>query len=67
MITTFTDTQEDTGAMELRDELTPEERAYWEASIERDMREIAEGKPQEHYPIEDLRTRMLESLSRLYA
>ena len=51
----------------VQDELTPEEIAYWVASIERDMRDIAEGKSQEHYPIEDLRTRMLESLSRLYA
>ena len=51
----------------LEDDLTPEERAYWEASIERDLREIAEGKPQEYYPIEDLRKRMLDSLSKLYA
>lgn len=67
MMNTFVDTLEDTDVMETQDELTPEERAYWEASIERDMREIAEGKQHEHYPIEDLRTRMLASLSRLYA
>ncbi|MCR5191406.1 MAG: hypothetical protein K6C07_08400 [Bacteroidales bacterium] len=53
--------------VEVEDDLTPEERAYWEASIERDLREIAEGKPQEYYPIEDLRKRMLDSLSKLYA
>ena len=52
---------------EIEDNLTPEQRAYWEASIERDMREIAEGKSQEYYPIEDLRKRMLDSLSKLYA
>ena len=67
MMNTFVDTVDDTDVMETQDELSPEERAYWEASIERDMQEIAEGKPQEHYPIEDLRKRMLASLSRLYA
>ena len=53
--------------IEIEDDLTPEQRAYWEASIERDLCEIAEGKPQEYYPIEDLRKRMLDSLSKLYA
>ena len=53
--------------VEVEDDLTPEQRAYWEASIERDLREIAEGKPQEYYSIEDLRKRMLDSLSKLYA
>ncbi len=53
--------------VEVEDDLTPEQRAYWEASIERDLREIAEGKPQKYYPIEDLRKRMLDSLSKLYA
>ena len=53
--------------VEVEDDLTPEQRAYWEASIERDLCEIAEGKPQEDYPIEDLRKRMLDSLSKLYA
>ena len=33
---------------EIEDNLTPEQRAYWEASIERDMREIAEGKPRKY-------------------
>ena len=51
----------------MQDDLTSEERAYWEDSIKRDMREIAEGKQHEHYPIEDLRTHMLGSLSKQYA
>ena len=34
--------------VEVEDDLTPEQRAYWEASIERDLREIAEGKPQKY-------------------
>jgi len=35
--------------VEIEDDLTPEERAYWEASIERDMRNPNRGKV--HRPI----------------
>lgn len=52
MSNTFVDTLDDAEVMEMQDELTPEERAYWEASIERDMREIAEGKPQKYITLE---------------
>ena len=34
--------------VEIEDDLTPEQRAYWEASIERDLCEIAEGKPRKY-------------------
>lgn len=52
MSNTFVDTLDDTDVMEMQDELSSEQRARWEASIERDMREIAEGKPQKYITLE---------------
>lgn len=49
---TFVDTLDGTDVMEMPDELTPVQRMRWEASIERDMREIAEGKPQKYITLE---------------
>lgn len=51
-MTTFIDTLEETVATEVQDDLTPEQRAYWEASIEQDMRDIAEGKPKKYITLE---------------
>lgn len=39
-------------AVEIEDDLTPEERALWEASIERDLRNPNRGKV--HRPIGEL-------------
>ena len=52
MTNTFVDTLDDTDVMEIQDELTPEQRMRWEASIKRDMCEIAEGKPQKYITLE---------------
>lgn len=52
MMNTFVDPLDDTDVMEMQDDLTPEQRMRWEASIERDMREIAEGKPQKYITLE---------------
>ena len=38
--------------VEVEDDLTPEQRAYWEASIERDLRNPNRGKV--HRPIGEL-------------
>ena len=48
----------------LQDDLTPEQRAYWEASIERDLQNPNRGK--EHRPIEELRQKMLDALEKHY-
>ena len=65
MMNTFVDTLDDTDVMEMQDELTPEERAYWEASIERDMRNPNRGKV--HRPIEELWQKLEDSLKKHYA
>ena len=50
--------------IEIEDDLMPEQRAYWEASIERDLRNPNRGKV--HRPIGELRQKMLEALDKYY-
>ena len=50
--------------IEIENNLTPEQRAYWEASIERDLREIAEGKPQEYISLEQFGEELRASIRR---
>jgi len=50
--------------VEIEDDLTPEQRAYWEASIERDMREIAEGKPRKYISLEQFGEELRASIRR---
>lgn len=64
MTNTFVDTLDDTDVMEMQDNLTPEERAYWEASIERDMRNPNRGKV--HRPIEELWQKLEDSIRKHY-
>ena len=41
---TVIDTIEEIGLATMQDELTPEQRAYWQESIERDMRNTEQPK-----------------------
>ena len=66
-MTTFIDTVEETDVTSLQDDLTPEQRAYWEASIERDMRNIAEGKPKKYLTLDEFEKKMMDALHKLYA
>ena len=66
-MTTFIDTVEETDVTALQDDLTPEQRAYWEASIERDMRNIAEGKPKKYLTLDEFEKKMMDALHKLYA
>ena len=50
--------------VEVENDLTPEQRAYWEASIERDMRNPNRGKIPR--PIVELIQKMLEALDKYY-
>ena len=52
--------------VEVEDDLTPEQRAYWEASIERDLREIAEGKPQEYISGDEFWGKLTNAVLRHY-
>ena len=63
-MTMFADTLEETIATEVQDDLTPEQRAYWEASIERDMRDIAEGKPKKYITLEQFGQELMAAVRR---
>lgn len=63
-MTTFIDTLEETVATEVQDDLTPEQRAYWEASIEQDMRDIAEGKPKKYITLEQFGQELMAAVRR---
>ncbi|MBO7624697.1 MAG: hypothetical protein J6S82_05240 [Bacteroidales bacterium] len=52
--------------VEIEDDLTPEERAYWEASIERDLREIAEGKPRKYISGDEFWGKLTNAVLRHY-
>ncbi len=65
-MTTFIDTLEETDIAALQDDLTPEQRAYWEASIERDLRDIAEGKTHKYISGDEFWGKVNEALKRHY-
>ena len=52
--------------VEVEDDLTPEQRAYWEASIERDLREIAEGKPRKYISGDEFWGKLTNAVLRHY-
>ena len=64
-MTMFADTLEETVATEVNDDLTPEQRAYWEASIERDMRDIAEGKPKKYITLDEFERKLIDAVHKL--
>ena len=51
----------------IEDDLTPEQRAYWEASIERDLRDIAEGKPRKYISLDEFEEKLIEAVRKIYA
>lgn len=66
MNSTYIDTLGDTDVMEMQDELTPEQRVHWETSIESDLREIAEGKPQKYISGDEFWSELREAVMRQY-
>lgn len=66
-MTTFIDTLEETDITALQDDLTPEERARWEAIIERDLRERAEGKPKNYLTLDEFEKKLIDAVHKLYA
>ena len=65
-MTTFIDTLEETDVTTLQDDLTPEERARWEAVIERDLQERAEGKPRKYISGDEFWGKVTEAMMRHY-
>lgn len=65
MKNTIVDTLDDTDVIEMQDDLTPKERAYWEASIERDMRNRAEGIRSKYISGDELWNKFEEAVKRV--
>ena len=66
MSNTFVDTLDDTDVIEMHDNLSPEQRARWENIIERDLREISEGKPQKYITGDEFWGKLTEAVMRQY-
>lgn len=67
MMNTTVETEEKIDFEAIEDELTPEQRAYWEASIERDLRDIAEGKPRKYITLDEFEKKLIEAVRKIYA
>ena len=67
MMNTTIETEEKTDFEAVEDDLTPEQRAYWEASIERDLRDIAEGKPRKYISLDEFEEKLIEAVRKIYA
>ena len=66
-MTTFIDTLEETDVAALQDDLTPEQKARWEAIIEQDLRDIAEGKPQKYLTLDEFEKKLIDAVHTIYA
>ena len=66
-MTTFIDTMEEIDVTALQDDLTPEQRARWEAIIEQDLRDIAEGKPKKYLTPEEFEKKLIDAVHKIYA
>ena len=64
---TTVDTEEKVDFDTLQDDLTSEQRAYWEASIERDLRNIEEEKPRNYLTLDEFEKKLIEAVHKIYA
>ena len=55
-----TDTIEEIGLAAMQDDLTPEQRAYWLESIERDMRNM--DQPKKYITLEQFRQELMAAV-----
>lgn len=65
MSNTFVDTLDDIDVMEMQDELSPEQRAYWESVIERDVRDRNENK--NYLTLDEFEQKLTAAAIKLYA
>ena len=65
MMNTFVDTMDDTDVMEMQEGLTPEQRAYWESVIKRDMRDRDESK--NYLTLDEFEQKLSAAAIKLYA
>lgn len=66
-MTTFIDPLEENDIATIQDDLTSDERARWEAMIERDLQERAEGKPKKYLTLDEFEKKLIDAAHQLYA
>lgn len=66
-MTTFIDPLEENDIATIQDDLTSDERARWEAIIERDLQERAEGKPRKYLTLDEFEKKLIDAVHKLYA
>ena len=66
-MTTFIDTLEEKYIDTHQDDLTPEQRTRWEAIIEQDLHDIAEGKPKKYLTLDEFEKKLIDAVHKIYA
>lgn len=66
-MTTFIDPLEENDIATIQDDLTSDERARWEAIIERDLQERAEGKPRKYLTLDEFEKKLIDAVHKNYA
>ena len=64
---TIVDIEEEMDVDTIQDDLTPEQRARWEAIIEQDLRDIAEGKPKKYLTLDEFEKKLIDAVHTIYA
>ena len=64
---TIVDIEEKMDVATIQDDLTPEQRAHWEAIIEQDLRDIAEGKPKKYLTLDEFEKKLIDAVHKIYA
>lgn len=67
MMNTIVDIEEEMDVATIQDDLTPEQRARWEAIIEQDLRDIAEGKPKKYLTLDEFEKKLIDAVHTIYA
>ena len=64
---TTVDIEDEMDVATIQDDLTPEQRARWEAIIEQDLRDIAEGKPKKYLTLNEFEKKLIDAVHTIYA
>ncbi len=67
MMNTTTDIEKKIDFEAIECDLTPEQKAYWKASIERNVRDITEGKPNKYLTLDEFENKLIEAVRKIYA
>lgn len=64
---TTVDIEDEMDVATIQDDLTPEQRARWEAIIEQDLRDVAEGKPKKYLTLDEFEKKLIDAVHKIYA